>query len=90
MAKRRESHTVTLELGAKGNTRKLKLYTSRRIVTAVRELLEPMNIYQFARLTQVLGAVHEAGKKAGARQVFEAMEVLKNQIPHRRPERPSN
>ena len=63
MAKRRGYHTITLELGRKKRTKKLKLYTSQRVVNAATELLQNMDVYHFARLTQVLEAVHAHGKK---------------------------
>lgn len=88
MAKRRGFHTVTLDLGTKKKKTKLKLYTSQRVVDAATELLQALNVYQFARLTQVLEAVHKHGTKEGAREVFAGVDALRSQIPHALPGRP--
>jgi len=88
MAKRRGYHTVVLTLGTKKKKKQLKLYTSQRVKSAADELLQDMNVYKFARLTQVLDAVYEHGKKEGSRHVFDALEKVKSTIPHRLPGRP--
>ncbi len=89
MAKRRGYHTLTLDLGGKKKKKKgLKLYTSQRVVDAAHELLQHMNVYQYARFRQIVEAVYDHGKKDGAREVFESVDSLKSDIPHRLPGRP--
>ena len=87
MAKKRGYRTVTLQMAKKN--KKLKLYTSERVSNAAQEIAEKLEtLYYFARLGQVLEAVHEHGRKEGRREVFVRMDALKGDLPHALPGRP--
>jgi hypothetical protein len=70
----------------------VKVYATPKVKAALDELMEEMTLYHGVRLTQVLEAVYEQGKKDGARAAFEALDErvaeAKNNVPHKLPGRP--
>lgn len=54
----------------------------------MKEISEDMSLYHGVRLSQVLEAAYEKGKKDGAHQVFEKVDGLKATISHRNPGQP--
>lgn len=70
----------------------VKVYVSPRVAEALREVSEDLNLYKGVRLSQVLEAVYNQGKKDGARSAFtavtEGMDEARRLIPHRPPGRP--
>ena len=68
--------------------KKIPLYAGKRVSDALSELSADMNLYHGVRLSQVLEAVYEQGKKDGARGVFDTVDGLKKTIPHRNPGQP--
>lgn len=86
---RRGYRTIALALEKAGN---VAVHTSPRIADALEEIRAKATLYEGVRLTQIMGAVYEQGKKDGARTVFESLDTglteAKKQIPHRRPGRP--
>lgn len=55
---------------------------------ALKEIEKDMGLYKGVRLHQVLEAVYNQGRKDGALKVFEGVDTMKRQIPHRPPGRP--
>ena len=86
---RRGYRTIKFELD-KGD--EVSVYTSARVADALAEITSEATLYEGVKLTQVLAAVYEQGKKDGAREVFEEIErsvtTARRQIPHQRPGRP--
>lgn len=68
--------------------KKVSVYASKRIRDALTEVSSKMTIYHGVRLSQVLAAVYEQGKKDGARTVFDTVDGLKRTISHRNPGQP--
>ena len=86
MAKKRGYKTVTLQLSKK---KRLKLYTSERVVNAAHEVLEKLEtLYYGIRFGQVLEAVRKRGQIEGRAQVIEKLDGVKKSLSHRLPGRP--
>jgi len=70
----------------------VKVYASPRVGEALRELSKDMTLYQGVRFLQVLEAVYVQGKKDGARNAFDQLDVkvaeARTLVPHRKPGRP--
>lgn len=66
----------------------LAVYSGMKFKAAIEELTKDMTIYHGARLSQVAEEIYKQGKKDGARIVFEAIDDLKDVIPHRNPGQP--
>ena len=66
----------------------LVVYSGMRFKNAVEELTKDMTIYHGAKLSEVAEEIYKQGKKDGARSVFDAMEGVKDAIPHRNPGQP--
>jgi hypothetical protein len=81
----------TVEIDLRDGER-VKVFTSRRVKSALAELLEGNSLYLAARQVQVLEAFYKQGKKDGARAAFEQVETkfieARKLVPHRRPGRP--
>ncbi len=73
---------------ALAQNRIVPVYAGKRIAEALQEVTETMNIYKGVRLAQVLEAVYDQGKKDGARSVFDSVDSLRREIPHRNPGQP--
>jgi hypothetical protein len=84
MAKRRGFRTVKVNLPKE----ELTVYGSPRLMDAFETINKNMNLYQGVKLGQIMEAIYVQGKKDGAREVFEELDKVKMQIPHRRPGRP--
>src|SRR5690349_620804 len=88
MATKKSNRTkVTLYSGEE-----VTIYAGSRVQAALAEVSEDMNLYKGVRLSQLLEAVYEQGKKDGARAAFEVVTNgiadAQKQIPHRKPGRP--
>lgn len=72
--------------------RAIRIYAGARVSDALREISSKMSMYEGVRLTQVLEAVYEQGKKDGTRMTFDELDdrigKLKEALPHRTPGRP--
>lgn len=68
------------------------IYATPRIHEALETITTEMTLYQGVRLTQVIEAAYDQGKKDGAREAFQqvrdGLEVAENAVPHRLPGRP--
>lgn len=68
------------------------IYTSARVADALQTIAGNATLYEGVRLTQVLEAAYEQGKKDGARDAFEHLDksvaAAKKSVPHKRPGRP--
>lgn len=85
MAVRRGYRTILVQL-KKQET--VPVRASPRVADALQELSADMDLYQGTKLRQILEAVYEQGRKDGRRQVFEAVDEVKKELPHRPPGRP--
>ncbi len=52
----------------------IRLYAGARVSDALREISSKMTMYEGVRLTQVLEAMYEQGRKDGARKAFEELD----------------
>lgn len=81
--------TTTINLS---ETKRVKLYTSQRVLNAVSHLEATLQVFEWSRVLNLCEAFFEHGKKEGARAAFEALELgmqnAKAKIPHRRPGKP--
>lgn len=68
--------------------KEISVYAGKPIRDALFEISRDMNLYHGVRLAQVLGAVYVQGKKDGARDVFEKVDVVKAAISYRNPGQP--
>ncbi len=79
-------------IGPLRGSKTVRVYAGARVSDALREISSKMTMYEGVRLTQVLDAMYEQGKKDGARKAFEELDdriaKLKEAIPHRTPGRP--
>jgi len=66
----------------------VSVFASPRTADALAEIERDMGLYKGVRLHQVLEAVYNQGRKDGANEVFENIEAVRRQIPHRRPGQP--
>lgn len=82
--------TIKIDLPRKGT--EVAVYASAKVADALREITSNATLYMGVRLTQVMEAVYEQGKKDGAREVFDTLDKsmagVKKEIPHRAPGRP--
>lgn len=70
------------------SNRTIAIYTGRRVADALAVVTSEMTLIRAVKLTQVIEAVYEQGKKDGARSVFDSIDCLKASIPHRNPGKP--
>jgi hypothetical protein len=68
----------------------VKVYAGELVGKALEEVTEDMDFYHGVKLTQVLEAVYEQGRKDGRRQVFDGVRDLSTtgQLNYRNPGRP--
>lgn len=66
----------------------IPVYAGVRVAHALREITMDMDLYAGVRLAQLLEAVYEQGKKDGRREIFERIDSIKTQIPHKNPGHP--
>jgi hypothetical protein len=87
MAPKRPSgyRTISLALKKRGT---VPVRTSSRTASALEEISGGMDLFQGVRLTQILEAVYEQGRKDGAHEVIDGFEKLAKTIPHKAPGRP--
>lgn len=78
--------TIKLDLSSKTRA---SVYTSARTADALQEIQDKQDLYEGVKLTAILEAVYRQGKKDGAREVFEKLDEVRDQVPHRAPGRPS-
>lgn len=64
------------------------VYAGLRVAHALQELTADMDLYRGVRLTQLLEAVYQQGKKDGARSVRDSFETMMKSIPHLNPGQP--
>ena len=64
------------------------VYAGTKVSEALKEVTFDMDIYKGVRLSQVMDALYQQGKKDGARSVFDAVEGVKKKIKHRNPGQP--
>ncbi len=55
---------------------------------AFREITFDMDVYAGVRLSQLLDALYQQGRKDGARDVYEKFHGMMDLIPHRNPGQP--
>jgi hypothetical protein len=68
-------------------SQRIEVYAGVRVATAL-EALSELDIYRGAKIIDLIEAVYEQGKKDGARNVFDRLEVVREEIPHRNPGKP--
>lgn len=87
MAKAKKTRKTRISIG---KNQDVIVYGSSRLTEAYKAITNDgaIELYNAVKLEQVLRGVYEQGKKDGAREVFEAIEATKKQIPHRPPGRP--
>jgi hypothetical protein len=68
--------------------RTISVYAGTRVAEAFREITFDMNIYEGVRLSQLLDAIYQQGKKDGAHEVYENFRDMMDSIPHRDPDQP--
>ncbi|MCF8153023.1 MAG: hypothetical protein K9J34_02655 [Rhodoferax sp.] len=70
----------------------VSVYATPRISKALKEIIEDMTFYQGVRLSQILEAIYNQGKKDGANDAFSEIDKkvkeVKKVIPHRNPGQP--
>jgi hypothetical protein len=66
----------------------IAVYSGKRVAEALALITDRMKLFEGVKLSQILEAVYDQGKKDGARAVFEAVDAVKSQIPHRHPGQP--
>ena len=66
----------------------LTLYGGAAILSALDEVTMDMTIYKGVRLSQVLKAVYEQGRKDGRREIIESFEKVKSSVKYLPPGRP--
>jgi sulfate adenylyltransferase subunit 1 (EFTu-like GTPase family) len=81
---RRGYRTIQVEL----KKEVVPVRASAKVADALQDLSADMDLYQGTKLSQVLEAVYEQGRKAGRREVFERVDDVKKELPHRQPGRP--
>lgn len=64
------------------------VYAGTKVAEALKEVTFDMDIYKGVRLSQVMDALYQQGKKDGARDVFDGVEEMKKKIKHRNPGQP--
>jgi hypothetical protein len=64
------------------------VYFGKHVAEALEEVTVDMNLYKGVRLSQVLQAVYEQGRKDGARKVKESFDKVMREIPYRNPGKP--
>jgi hypothetical protein len=64
------------------------IYAGVRVAQALHEVTDGMDLYRGVRLTQLLEAVYQQGKKDGARNVRNEFERMMEKIPHQNPGQP--
>lgn len=69
---------------------KIPVYAGVKVGRALEEVTEDMDLYHGVRLSQVMEAIYEQGRRDGRAQVFDAADELKKRpdLPHRTPGRP--
>ena len=86
-AKKTRITNLTLYSGAE-----VTIYAGARVQAALADVTENMTLYKGVKLSQLLEAVYDQGKKDGARAAFEkisdSLTQAEKQIPHRTPGRP--
>lgn len=72
--------------------RTVAVYASAHVSTALHAMLANMNLYDGVKLSQILGAMYEQGKKDGARDAIEKITTKVYEavatVPHRNPGQP--
>ena len=66
----------------------LTLYASPSVLSALDEVTTDMTIYKGVRLSQVLKAAYEQGRKDGRREVIEQFDAIKKDTNYLPPGRP--
>ena len=69
---------------------RLTVYAGQRVLSALEEVVNNMNLYKGTRLIQVLEAVYEQGLKDGRREVIEQLDSIKKKTKYLPPGRPKN
>lgn len=85
--RRADAHYVRINIALVGKD-EISVYAGKPIREALLEISRDMTMYHGVRLAQVLAAVYNQGKKDGARDVFERVDVLKADVSHRNPGQP--
>jgi hypothetical protein len=72
--------------------RSIAVYATPRLGEALDEIIGRLSLYEGVRLSQVIEAAYDQGRKDGARLAFAAVHdgitQAKNVVPHRSPGRP--
>jgi hypothetical protein len=66
----------------------ISVYAGVRVAHALHEVTTDMDLYKGVRLSELLEAVYEQGKKDGARTVSESFQNMMREIPHKNPGQP--
>jgi hypothetical protein len=67
---------------------KLSIYAGQKVRSALVEVVEDMTLYKGVRLSQVIQAVYEQGKKDGRKEVVDKFESLRKGLNYLPPGRP--
>jgi hypothetical protein len=66
----------------------ITIYAGVRVANALQEVTKEMDLYQGVKLTELVEAVYQQGKKDGARAVQVSFEHVMRDIPHLNPGQP--
>lgn len=64
------------------------VYAGTKVAEALKEVTLDLDIYKGVRLSQVMDALYQQGRKDGAREVFERVDEVKKAVKHRNPGQP--
>lgn len=66
----------------------IPVYASPKIAETLKEVSLDLDLYKGVKLSQLLEAIYLQGKKDGARDLFDRVDVLKGVVPYRNPGQP--
>lgn len=66
----------------------IAVYSGKGVGDALAALTANMKVYEGIKLSQILDAVYQQGKKDGAREVVEGFEKMASKISYRNPGQP--
>ena len=75
---------IDLELPKEGS---IAIYSNQKVRNALDEIQEDMTLYKGVRLLQVLEAVYAQGKKDGATETLDALDVQMKEMEKLRPKK---
>lgn len=86
MAGRRGYRTVSLPVKAEPKGVPVRMSPAR--ADALERIIKDMSLYDGVKLWDIMEAIYVQGRKDGAKAVFDRVDDVKKEIPHRVPGRP--